>query len=35
MPTLIPIGLLLGVAMLWVFGRTSNQKPIRDAAVHR
>ena len=31
MPTLIPIGLLLGVAMLWVFGRTSNQKAIKAA----
>src|ERR1039458_4644664 len=31
MPTLIPIGLLLGVAMLWVFGRWSNQKAIKAA----
>jgi hypothetical protein len=31
MPTLIPISLLLGGAMLWVFGRTSNQKAIQAA----
>jgi hypothetical protein len=31
MLTLIPISLLLGVAMLWVFGRTSNQEAIRRA----
>jgi len=29
--TLIPISLLAGVAMLWVFARTSNQKAIRAA----
>jgi hypothetical protein len=31
MLTLIPISLLLGAAMLWVFGRTSNQKAIQAA----
>jgi hypothetical protein len=31
MLTLIPISVLLGAAMLWVFGRTSNQKGIRAA----
>jgi len=31
MLTLIPISLLLGVAMLWVFKRTSNQKAIKAA----
>src|SRR5947209_14740669 len=29
--TLIPISLLAGVGMLWVFARTSNQKAIRAA----
>lgn len=31
MLTLIPISLLLGAVMLWVFGRTSNQKAIKAA----
>jgi len=31
MLTLIPISLLLGVAMLWVFARTANQKAIKAA----
>jgi hypothetical protein len=31
MLTLIPISLLLGAAMLWVFGHTSNQKAIQAA----
>ena len=31
MLTLIPISVLLGVAMLWVFRRTSNQKAIQSA----
>jgi len=31
MLTLIPISIVLGVAMLWVFGRTSNQRAIQTA----
>src|SRR5579862_6826312 len=29
MASLIPLSVLLGIAMLWVFGRTSNQAAIR------